>query len=137
MKKLILAASIFALAVSAQAATLKESFTASNGVIFNLHDVRQIESLGTTIKVSYRDGDTGYFQDAGGTVFSKILASEGFPNRFVKLSGVNKYIDVQATKSIVCNPVTGMMTIGWFSGGAPDVSDSGCVVRNQISASGN
>lgn len=139
MKKLILAASIFAFAVSAQAATLTEIFTSTDGKVFSLHDVRQVESNGMYVTLVHRDGGStgGYLQDVGGTVYAKIVASEGFAKSYVKIANVPKYINVNAAKYIYCNASTGVLTVGWNFGAPSEFADVGCVVYNQIKALGN
>lgn len=148
MKKLFSIASLAVLCMlaacggSAQAVTLTNSFTSSDGTVFTVYDVKKVS--GDTpgyIVLSFMDGSTSgtSLQDAGGVVFTKFKASAAAAASFVKLANTNTYVNINMARNIVCS--AGTMTISWTMMGGMGayeyVSDPGCAVFNSIKAAGN
>ena len=138
--KLFIAVVLSVASVAASAATYVQNFTSSTGQVFNINDARVIEELSYgAVALTFRDaGYTGgYLTDTSGAVMAKIVASDGFSKHWVKLQGVQKYINVDAARYVYCNAGTGVMTLAWAWGTPTEVSDPGCVVYNQIKSLGN
>ena len=137
--KLFIAAVLAVASFATSAATLTEVFTSASGQVFTTHDARSIELTAGAVAITFRDaGYTGgYLTDPSGAVLAKIVASDGFSKQWVKLQGVQRYLNVNAAKYIYCNASTGVMTFGWGFGAPQDFNDPGCVVYNQIKSLGN
>jgi hypothetical protein len=142
---LLLAAAVASLLMAcgggANAATLVNSFTATDGqTITNTSKIRwfYLNASGQVTAVFVNaTGTSGEFSFANtaNALYNKLTTSAAISASFVQMYGDSKYINIDTSREINC--ANNVLTVVWLPQGSSQYSDPGCAVFANIKALGN
>lgn len=134
MKKLFLTFALL-FSVAASAATLPENFAASDGRVFQIHSALSVEKGAGVIYIKAASGSVFPFADSTGAVWTKVINSANFNQRYVKVPNTDRYMNTTFSVEISC---ISQQTVFSYPTSAPaEWFQDGCALHAIVKNSSN